>query len=654
MAIYHFSGQVLSRSKGQSVTAAAAYRSGESLYSERYHKTNNYQRLIEPTTYLLTPPSAPTWANDREKLWNEVEKIEQQKNAQLAREFNVALPVELSEEEQNTLAKTFCQDQFVSKGMVADLSIHRDDRNNPHFHVLLTMRGFTEDGRWGSKAKKINGKRVNTTDWGDRETFREWRKQWATYANHSLAQNHVDERISHLSHADTRTSQIPTIHEGYAAREMGERSERVQENKTIKKTNHTIVQMEHFKEEKEQIQKQPNVIRHLSPNEKKKMASLARELKTHVNFDTLNDKKRILKNWYRSEFVKKSVEDQNEKKLAYIRGLNDKVEHVEGILSKEADRFMEKQYPSLATASFSSFTKRGFVDQCVSSGHLPMEEEAILSLRDLQERETTYLLSSLTIDSKSTINQLQKKLETITDMFDAMMIDYRIDFDVPDTFERLDKETQVAIQQTHEKRRNIEKGMDLLTNHYHHRMASYYGEDINNLTSLEEKELILAINEYTGSALTLDSNNVHSPYSVEDKKHIIDVATATLNGEYVDTNEGTASSTQHLSKLRYVLQHNARFEQLFLADCLEDEALDEKYKTQVKDIIEAYQEKQTSNDRYKNTLEPRKLFLLSHVFQAAFQSTKHALEQLDYDEKDKVYAMRQAEGNRNEDKGMSL
>ncbi|WP_256464163.1 MobA/MobL family protein [Halobacillus amylolyticus] len=94
MAIYHFSGQMISRGKGQSATAAAAYRSGEKLHSERYNKTNEYKRLVQPETYMMKPKHAPEWANDRGRLWNEVEKIEKQKNSQLAREFNVALPVE--------------------------------------------------------------------------------------------------------------------------------------------------------------------------------------------------------------------------------------------------------------------------------------------------------------------------------------------------------------------------------------------------------------------------------------------------------------------------------------------------------------------------------------------------------------------------------
>ena len=94
MAIYHFSAQVISRAKGQSAVASASYRSGEKLYDERSEESKYYKREVKPETHILAPSHAPSWVQDREKLWNEVEKIEKQKNSQLAREINMALPKE--------------------------------------------------------------------------------------------------------------------------------------------------------------------------------------------------------------------------------------------------------------------------------------------------------------------------------------------------------------------------------------------------------------------------------------------------------------------------------------------------------------------------------------------------------------------------------
>ncbi|MGH2066292.1 MobA/MobL family protein, partial [Aerococcus urinaeequi] len=110
MAIYHLSLNNISRGKGQSAIASASYRSGEKLYSERYGKTSYYVREVKPETFILAPKHAPKWANNREKLWNEVEKIEKSSRARLAKEINIALPIELDKDEQKSLVKQYVQE----------------------------------------------------------------------------------------------------------------------------------------------------------------------------------------------------------------------------------------------------------------------------------------------------------------------------------------------------------------------------------------------------------------------------------------------------------------------------------------------------------------------------------------------------------------
>ena len=146
MAIYHLSMQIISRSKGQSAVASASYRSGEKLVDERTSETKFYVRDVQPETMILAPSNSPDWVQDRNSLWNEVEKIEKRKDSQLAREMNIALPKELSNEQQKELISNFVQSEFVDKGMIADVAIHRDDKENPHAHVMLTMRTIDENG----------------------------------------------------------------------------------------------------------------------------------------------------------------------------------------------------------------------------------------------------------------------------------------------------------------------------------------------------------------------------------------------------------------------------------------------------------------------------------------------------------------------------
>ncbi|MDG0844436.1 MobA/MobL family protein [Staphylococcus equorum] len=142
----------------RNIIACASYRSDEELYSERTDEQIKFRNhVVKPESMILTPENAPEWASDREKLWNEVDKVEKQNtktnSPQLATEILLSLPNDLDREVQTELAKNFVQSEFVDKGMVADISIHRDDSNNPHAHVLLTQRPFNQDGTWGSKTK---------------------------------------------------------------------------------------------------------------------------------------------------------------------------------------------------------------------------------------------------------------------------------------------------------------------------------------------------------------------------------------------------------------------------------------------------------------------------------------------------------------------
>jgi Ti-type conjugative transfer relaxase TraA len=187
MAIYHLSAKIVSRAKGQSVVAAAAYRAAENLYDQRIGQTFDYTRKqgVEHSE-ILAPEKAPEWVHDRERLWNEVERAERRKDAQLAREIEIALPVELTKEQQIALMRDFAQRSFVSKGMVVDFSLHLDNPQNPHAHLLLTTRNLTADG-FGLKRR----------DWNAKTELLAWRQQWAEVGNEHLARAGLDLHIDH-------------------------------------------------------------------------------------------------------------------------------------------------------------------------------------------------------------------------------------------------------------------------------------------------------------------------------------------------------------------------------------------------------------------------------------------------------------------------
>jgi hypothetical protein len=246
MAIYHFSVQMISRGKGKSAIASAAYRSGEKLYDERSEQSKYYKRDVQPENHILAPSHAPSWVQNREFLWNEVERSETRKNSQLAREINIALPRELSNEQQTELIKGYVQEQFVDKGMIADIAIHRDDKENPHAHVMLTTREISE-----------NGFTTKNRDWNKKELLEQWREQWSEHTNKTLEKENIQERITHQSHEDRGLEILPTVHLGHVASDMekkGIETDRGTINREVKQHNAIVYDLQKYREEKQQRQ----------------------------------------------------------------------------------------------------------------------------------------------------------------------------------------------------------------------------------------------------------------------------------------------------------------------------------------------------------------------------------------------------------------
>ncbi len=283
MAIYHLEAKVVSRGAGRSAVAASAYLSCSRLYNDYdgiQHDYTRKQGLVWQQVFL--PEYAPQEWKDREKLWNAVEKVETAKDSRLAREFVVALPIELSREQQVELLQAFIQEQFMSDGMCADAAIHDTDGHNPHAHILLTVRPLDEQGHWQYKTEKeylcmrngaekgftaaefklaqnegwekqypykVGKKKVYMTPsaaetqgfvradkhpkstrygrqnpiserWNSEEQLVAWRAAWADATNRHLERYGHEERIDHRSHADRGLTEQPTIHEGVTARAL--------------------------------------------------------------------------------------------------------------------------------------------------------------------------------------------------------------------------------------------------------------------------------------------------------------------------------------------------------------------------------------------------------------------------------------------------
>ncbi len=239
MSCPHFAISIRQRSKRQSAVAGAAYQSGERLFSEYDGKTKNYRYKSAEVVAkgILLPSNAPQEYSDRQMLWNAVEQIEGQWNSQLSRGIIAALPIELPREEYEALIRDYCQEQFVSRGMIADFAIHDKGDGNPHVHIMLTMRAMDKAGKWLPKAHKVydldeNGERIrlpsdewkshkqDTVDWNDRRYAEIWRSEWANTINRYFEKNDISERLDLRSFARQGKEELQTVHLGAAVSHM--------------------------------------------------------------------------------------------------------------------------------------------------------------------------------------------------------------------------------------------------------------------------------------------------------------------------------------------------------------------------------------------------------------------------------------------------
>ena len=283
MAIYHLEAKVISRGTGRSAVAAAAYMSCSQIlndYDGVQHDYTRKQGLVWQQIFL--PEYAPAEWFDRGTLWNAVEENEKTKDSRLAREFVVALPIEIGKAEWKSLLTEFIKDNFVADGMCADVCIHDTDGHNPHAHIMVTVRPLAENGQWQYKTEKeylcvrdgeemgftgaefkqaqregwekqyqykvgrkkeymtpsaaeaAGYERVSKTPkstrfgrqnpiaarWNSDEQLVLWRSAWADVTNRYLERVGAEARIDHRSHADRGILEQPTIHEGVTARAM--------------------------------------------------------------------------------------------------------------------------------------------------------------------------------------------------------------------------------------------------------------------------------------------------------------------------------------------------------------------------------------------------------------------------------------------------
>jgi ATP-dependent exoDNAse (exonuclease V) alpha subunit len=214
MAIFRLEAKIFSREKkGRSVIAAAAYRAGTKLKDEIRDKIFDYARRTKGVlqSAILAPEGAPAWATNSGQLWNHVEASEKRSDAQLAREFILALPKELSADDQFKTAVDWAKKELVTSGMVAEVSLHHDKAGrNPHVHILCTMRKIDGD--------KFSAKKPR--EWNDKALLVHQRESWANAVNEALEKAGRPERVDHRSLKNQGIDRLPEPKIGVSATAM--------------------------------------------------------------------------------------------------------------------------------------------------------------------------------------------------------------------------------------------------------------------------------------------------------------------------------------------------------------------------------------------------------------------------------------------------
>ena len=393
MAIFHMSFSNISAGKGRSAIASAAYRSGKKLFDQKEGRSYFYARAVMPESFILTPKNAPEWASDRERLWNEVERKDRRANSRYAKEFNVALPVELSEDEQKELLTKYVQENFVDEGMVADVAIHRDHPDNPHAHVMLTNRPFNPDGTWGLKSKRENildengnktytgnsrfprSRKVWLVDWDKKEKITEWRHNWAVSVNQVLEQKNIPDRISEKSFENQGIDEVPTQHEGINSK----RHERKEFNQQVKDYRKAKASYKNNQEKAINRGHLDSLSKHFSFNEKRVVKELSHELKTYISLENLDDKRRMLFNWKNSTLIKHAVGEDVTKQLLTINQQESSLKKADELLNKVVDRTTKKLYPELDFEQITAAERRELIKETNS-------EQTIFKGSELNER----------------------------------------------------------------------------------------------------------------------------------------------------------------------------------------------------------------------------------------------------------------------------
>ena len=611
MAIFHMSFQNISAGKMRSAVASASYRSGERLFSDREGKTYFYKRDVMPEAFILTPKNAPEWAKDRSKLWNKVEKKDRKANSRYAKEFNVALPIELSEQEQKDLLTKYVQENFVNSGMVADVAIHRDHPDNPHAHVMLTNRPFNPDGSWGLKSKRENildengnktytknsrfprSRKIWLVDWDKKEKITEWRKNWANAVNQVLEAKNFPDRISEKSYEEQSIDEVATQHEGINS----QREKRQAFNQQVKSQRKAQAKYHNLDQKIRNHEHFDALTDELSFSEKHTIRDLSQQLKTYVDLEHLDDKARMLFNWKNSLLIKHAIGEDVTKKLITIDQQSMSLEQANQVLNKVVDRATKKLYPTIDFEQTTPAQRRELIKETNSEQTIFKDSELAERLADIRSDLLNQQLLTFTKRPYTSWQLVNQQAQTIEKQLTAVLAKHGHQLDdlkhtdrgmladyQPNELEFISK----AIKDL----RVIREVKDVVQTQYNSiLMTAFPDSDLDKLDTIDKEQIYTAVVYYDPELKPLSVDGLrqlqHQPPVVfTNQQHQAGLNYLLGKIELQDVKD---------HRLQRVLKHDGT-RQLFLGECGQDPKLNHK---QIEAVQTRLKQQATRFDQYK-------------------------------------------------------
>ena len=615
MAIFHMSFQNISAGKMRSAVASASYRSGDKLFSDKEGNTYYYARDVKPEAFILTPKNAPDWAKDRQKLWNEVEKKDRKSNSRYAKEFNVALPVELSESEQKELLTKYVQENFVDQGMVADVAIHRDHPDNPHAHVMLSNRPFNPDGTWGIKSRKeyildekgnktytksgyARNRKIWLTDWDKKEKITEWRHNWATAVNQVLEAKNLPDRISEKSYEEQGIDEVATQHEGINS----QKEKRQEFNQNVKQQRQAKAEAKNANEKIHNERRMQTLQRHYSFDEKRLVAQLSNRLKTFVSLENLDEKQRMLFNWKNSAMIKQAVGEDVTKQLVTITQQEKSLSEANQLLDKVVNRTVSKLYPDVDFEQITMAEKRELVketdsEQRVFTGDELKDRLAMIRTNIINQQVLTFtkrpFASWLMLEK-----QEQRAKETISDILANK--GYQL-ADIKRTKGTLlsdfDEKQQAVLKKNIKELSAINETKQVVDTQYNNVLSKTFPDmSLDQVKMTEKERLYTAVVYYNPELKSLEKRDLdqlrnNPPVQFTTQEHAQGLAY--LSGQV------KSDEIQNANLLRVL--KNRGTQQLFIGEAGQDKKISAKQLEQAKQAVKQYNQK---NDDFRKENMP--------------------------------------------------